>query len=489
MRQRMSIKVKIFSYLLIFCFFLLGLLWLFQVVFLDAIYRNIKISEVKSAMSQMIKTADSNAGGIEATAQKIIDQNNIDVKVFRDGETLFNARQDVWVLNDMFEWERLYELTRHTGEYLEYPVAEGWRDKLTEGEYRQALIKGAPSWGRLREIQQDITFVKLAPIGNNEYLFVLNARITPVNSTVDTLKILLLFVTGLMILFSVVLAYFLARRVAMPIVSLNKSARELAKGNYGTFSADGYREIAELSQTLNIASKELSLVDELRRELVANISHDLRTPLTLIAGYAEAMRDLPGENTSENAQIIVDEANRLNRLVSDVLDLSKLQAGAIVMKPARFDLAKSVSDIAERLREFTRNEGYNIVFSNECVGDSEKGSFVNADENMINQVVYNLLLNALNYTGDDKTIKARLFCEKGFVTLEVSDSGKGIAESEIPLIWDRYYRTGKKHRRSVIGSGLGLSIVKSVIDMHKGEYGVTSEAGKGSTFRIRLKNT
>ncbi|MDR3121192.1 MAG: HAMP domain-containing histidine kinase, partial [Clostridiales bacterium] len=200
----------------------------------------------------------------------------------------------------------------------------------------------------------------------------------------------------------------------------------------------------------------------------------MRTPLTLIAGYAEAMRDLPGENTPENAQIIVDESNRLNRLVGDVLDLSKLQSGALELRPAPYNLTRSLRAIVARLSEFTRADGYEIRF------EADAEVLVNADESCISQAFYNLLTNAINFTGADKCVTARLITAPAAlpapaaradalvapptgdtVTIEVTDTGQGIEADELPYIWERYYRTGNKHRRAVVGSGIGLSIVKS----------------------------
>jgi signal transduction histidine kinase len=287
-----------------------------------------------------------------------------------------------------------------------------------------------------------------------------------------------------MLLFSMLLALLIARRIAKPIVSVSESAKTLAAGRYDVlFDARGYREIRELSDTLNVAAKELSAVDGLRRELVSNISHDLRTPLTLIAGYAEAMRDLPGENTPENAQIIVDEAKRLNRLVGDVLDLSKLQSGGQKLKLSRYNLTESLREIALRLAELTKAGGYTILF------EADADAHVIADESHISQAVYNLLTNAVSFTGEDKTVTLRQITEPGVVTVEVADTGKGVAPEELAHIWERYYRSEKKHRRAEIGSGIGLSIVKSIMELHGGVYGVKSEPGKGSgsVFWIRLK--
>ena len=183
-----------------------------------------------------------------------------------------------------------------------------------------------------------------------------------------------------MVLLGLLLAYLLSRKIGRPIESLNSAAKTLAKGDYEVhFEGGGYREVCELSDTLNYAAQELSKTERLQRDLVANISHDLRTPLTLITGYAEVMRDLPGENTPENVQIIIDEATRLTTLVNDVLDLSKLQAGVVPMEREVFNLTESVRSILTR---YTKLTDYHIVFY------AVQDVFVDADELKISQVVY-----------------------------------------------------------------------------------------------------
>ncbi|MDR3310821.1 MAG: HAMP domain-containing histidine kinase [Oscillospiraceae bacterium] len=462
----MSIKGKIFTYLLLFCAFLIALLWLFQIVFLDSIYKRVKIGEVRRAMTAL--TADTE--NLAEAAESLYRTRGISTAVFSEnGEILLAAGAFPRQKDSVRELRRLYALaSENGGEYLEYPFAE------SEPPPREPTFgAGFPS-GR----QQDIYRCKLV----DGSLIVLSATISPVDATVGALKIELYFITGAMLLFSTGLALLIARRVSKPIVAINESAKTLARGQYDAkFNASGYREIRELAGTLNVAARELSRADGLRRELVANISHDLRTPLTLIAGYAEAMRDLPGESTPENAQIIVDEANRLNRMVGEVLDLSKLQAGAAELRPEPYSLTESLRGIVGRLSEFTKANGYRLAL--ETDGDVT----VSADESAVAQAVYNLMTNALNFTGDDKTVTVRQIAAEDTVTVEVEDSGKGVAPEELPYVWDRYYRSGKKHVRAAVGTGIGLSIVKSVVDLHGGEYGVRSSPGSGSVFWIRLK--
>jgi signal transduction histidine kinase len=285
-----------------------------------------------------------------------------------------------------------------------------------------------------------------------------------------------------MLLLSVVLALLIARRVSKPIEDINKSAKKLASGNYDIrFDGEGFREIGELSDTLNTAAADLSKVEGLRRELMANISHDLRTPLALIYSYAEVMHDFPDEITANQTQIIMDETQRLTSLVNDILDISKLESGNQNMNIAEYSLTRSVDETTKRLAEFVKNEGYSVTF------DFERDISVRADEVKIIQAFYNLLLNAVHYTGEDKHIAVRQVLSADTVRIEVADTGEGIAPEELPYIWDRYYKADKAHKRALTGTGLGLSIVKKVMQMHGGDCGVDSVPGKGSTFWFSLK--
>ncbi len=231
-----------------------------------------------------------------------------------------------------------------------------------------------------------------------------------------------------------------------------------------------------MTATLAKAADELSQVEHLQHELIANISHDLRTPLTMIGGYAEAMRDIPGEATPENLQIVIDETNRLTSLVSELLDFSRLQTGNAEMSPAPFCLTEAISAIVQRVGGMTGKDGYLIRF------ELEESVWIHADEKRISQVVYNLLGNALTYTGADKTVTLTQTMQEGTVRLSVHDTGKGIPPEELPLIWRRYYRAQESHKRAVIGSGLGLSIVESILVKHGMRYGVDSVQGEGTTF-------
>ena len=499
--RQISIKWKIFLFLIGFCGVLLILLWFSQVVFLNKFYKAIKINEIKATASTIEKNI--NAENIETIISTVSEDNDICIKVLSSsGGTIYSSHVVKGCIihskPDFDEKALPSEVTDNDGELFQFYNHDGYnREAEPElipdtdpGLSENTEVQAKPPAAEKEKDKDTLIYSKTVVNANNEELtLVLNSMISPVNATVNTLRVQLYYITAFMILFSVMLALVIAKWISRPIEAINNSAKMLATGDYSTqFKGTGYKEIAELSETLNYTAKELSKVELLRQELIANISHDLRTPLTLISGYAEAMRDLPDENNSENAQIIVDETKRLTTLVNDVMDISKLQTGNISIHRQPYNLTASLGDSINRMNKLMEMDGYEIAF----VADQDVT--LAADETRISQAFYNLLTNAINYTGEDKkiTVTQTIFPNPAddltdWVKIEVADSGEGIAEEDLPYIWDRYYKVEKTHKRAVTGTGLGLSIVKSILDMHHGDYGVTSKINEGSVFWFLLK--
>lgn len=350
--------------------------------------------------------------------------------------------------------------------------------QITIRPAKEFIMPQPPAPGRRERKPETITKVHEYTLINGEKIsLTFYAMITPVDATVSTLRIQLVIITGIMVFLATMLAIIISRHISKPIEQINKSAKTLALGNYETeFCGKGYLEIKELSDTLNTAAVELSKVERLRRELMANISHDLRTPLSLIYSYAELMHDFPDEVTPEQSQIIMDEANRLTSLVNDMLDISLIESGASQLNKVNYNLTESLRNTVNRMNELVKNEGYKLVF------EYSEDININGDEVKITQAFYNLLLNAITHSGEDKTVIVRQVTDINYVRIEVTDHGEGISQSDLPYIWDRYYKVDKNHKRPIMGTGLGLYIVKKIVEMHDGKYGVASEEGMGSTF-------
>ncbi len=325
-------------------------------------------------------------------------------------------------------------------------------------------------------------YAKNIDTGQGAYIFVLS-QLQPINSVIAVIQKQFVLITLIAFLMAAVIAYVIARRFSKPVEKLTGSARELALGNLDAdFECEeAFYEISDLSNALNYASSEIKKSAEFRRELMANVSHDLRTPLTMIKMYAEMIRDISGDNKEKREkglQIIVDETDRLSLLVNDILELSKIENTQINFDFKVFDICKTMTNVLERFSVMIQ-KGYSFEL------EAPQNVYVLGDEVRIEQVLYNLLSNAINYTGEDLTVKIKITKKFDCAKIEVIDSGEGIQQDELANIWDRYYRA-KTHIRSQVGTGLGLSIVKTILIAHNANFGIKSTIGVGSNFWFEL---
>ena len=286
-------------------------------------------------------------------------------------------------------------------------------------------------------------------------------------------------IAAVLLLFAVAGAYWFSRWFTRPVMQLSHAAREMARGNYNVrVTPCGNDEIGMLAQDFNAMAGEVARANELQRDLIANVSHDLRTPLTLIKGYAETMRDINGddpEKRNEQLEIIVDETDRLSALVNSVMDLSKYSSGTIKPNKVLFDLAQMCDEVGCRYENICEQSGCHLHI------EADKECMVYADPDSLQRVIHNLLANALHHVGEDGFLALRAIPqESGAVRVEVEDHGAGIPKEDLPYIFDKYYRS--RADAGKVGTGLGLSITKAILVSHGFGFGVASEPGKGSTF-------
>lgn len=478
-RRPASIKIKMFIYLTIFIAFVLGVLWMFQVVWLDDIYQYIKLGQIKGATTLITKSIEVSSGSDEQHREAV--QSMCDTVA---------VEREMCIVVYMFE-ERTDRYGNREVAPIVYSDSKGMfmcylHESMgsIQSIYNNTVTSENMNYlGKISFFHSDnVVSSRIIYNADGEMFFViLNSTLTPVEATTNTITTQLVWITGILLVGALVVAVFISTKVTAPIVGMNESAKVLAKGNYDvTFRGGEFKEIAELGDTLNYAAKELSKVDGIQKELIANISHDLRTPLTMIAGYSEVMRDIPGEMTPENMQIIIDETNRLSSLVNDLLDVSRMNSEVQKLNLSQFSLTESVESTIKRYQKLTENDGYTIIF------EQDDEVYVNADKTRILQVLYNLINNAVNYTGEDKTVTVRQIVNGEKVRIEIEDTGDGISEEMLPLIWERYFKVDKVHKRAMVGTGLGLSIVKKILVMHNAHFGVSSVIGKGSIFWFEL---
>ena len=480
---------KMFAILVLFIVFVAFFIWFFQVRMLNYFYQETKFRELENT-SDAISGVLDDTDKLKDTVGEYAEDFFLDIWVFEIREDtalpIINVNGSGSTMQPFLvrRFPALYDKAiENGGTYIAIVPMEHFKESLdlriladNSGEPDSYPIYTAKV-GTISTI-----YVSVYESGGKSYAVIQSADLTPVQTVAKTLRNQFLWIGIFLIFLALIMTAIMSKVITKPIVRMNAAAKELAKGHYGVeFHGKGYREISELAQTLNYASRELSKTDALQKELISNVSHDLRTPLTMIKGYSEVMRDIPGENNPENVQVIIDETERLSRLVNDMLDISRIQAGTRKPQYEAFSLTETVRSTMARYEKLTMQEGYRISFS------ADRDVSVYADRGMILQVVYNLINNAIHYTGEDKQVSVFQLVKGDTVRISVTDTGEGISEEEIPLIWDRYYKVDKVHKRAEIGTGLGLSIVKGVLELHGASYGVESTPGVGSTFWFELK--
>ena len=450
-----SIKFKTLLYLIIFSITILLFLIISQNIFLKYSYEKYQEKKIKG-ISLNIKNEDIN--NLYYELENIAYNNSVCIKYMTNTNTInYNVLMVGCGLNNNSQINKVIKDIIDNNISLKYIKLD---NKLNNSK---AILSG----------------VKV----DNGYIFIYSP-LEDLNGARFILRNQLVFITILVIFIACFISYFLSKKITMPIVKITKKAQELGEGNYNiVFDASDILEINELASALNQASGDLSKLDELRRDLMANVSHDLKTPLTMIRAYAEMIRDISYQDevkTKENLNIIIEEVERLNVLVNDILELSKMQANGEELNQEEFDLVELILEIMHRYEILKTTEDYHFNL------DMPPKMMVYADKQKIMQVIYNLVNNAINYTGEDKQVFISVKKQKKDVVIEIRDTGKGIKKEELPYIWNKYYKSDKLHRRNVVSTGLGLAIVKEILVKHKFDYGVKSQENKGTTFYFKI---
>ncbi len=460
-----SIGFKLFKYFTLLAAAILGMLWLLQTVFLQSLYEGMMTRELEAVADRL--AAARNQADFEDLLDRAAYDNSILVYLIDENGSVS------------------YSTDEHTSARMGDRKGRGGISRSLPSDYQSFLGKLSESAdGRVRYTFQSggaRTLVLGAQL-DGAVLYI-STPLDPLNVTIEILRRQLLYVSLAALILGLIIAYLIARRFAKPVAAITRQAGELAEGRFPeTFDKGFCSELDRLSDTLAYASRELGKVEGLRRDLIANVSHDLRTPLTMIKAYAELIRDISGDNPAKRAAhlgVITAESDRLTELVSDILALSQVQSGGMALELKETDLGGIARQVMSRFEPLLAREGARFEAE---IGGAETAK---ADERRIEQVLYNLIGNAMNHIGEDKTIYVTVKDVPGAVRVEVADRGEGIAAEDLPRIWERYYKA-KNHVRQKAGTGLGLSIVKGILEMHGAKYGVVSRPGEGSTFWFEL---
>lgn len=416
---------------------------------------------------------------------------------FRD-ETVNTLQNITWNISSTYgteAYEKAINAAVYSGEYLIKTMTEDGKELLSIGivgkeiEWPQGDIQLADFIESLDNSNGYINYqlrdgnkewVVYAQVlasweGKREIIFVAKST-EEEKEKINHIIFDLLKMGCIILLITLFLAWFVIRRFLKPIDDITKSAKMISKGDYAvTLPKNTYTEINLLSDTLEMAAKEFANYEQIRRDLIANLSHDMRTPLTMIKAYAEMILNISGNNQEKrnnHLEVIISQSNKLSEFVNASLDLARLQSKSMHLNLIKFSLGKLVNEVINH---------FNIIYQNSVQFNLniEEKYVIKADKVIFEQVIYNLINNAIKYSGDTVHVNVRLENKK--VLFEVIDHGIGIAKEDLPQIWIKYYKVNP-FAKDCGSTGVGLSIVKEILEQHGFEYGVESEVGKGCRF-------
>ena len=462
-----SIRFKLWAGMMSLIVIVLILLWFFQIVFLESFYTNMRIYNIKNEAASIIQLLnDGSRSEFENKLDAFAFNNNL------SSELMDNAGKSIYI-------------TGSTGANGQMPMmknnamAEVFQKVLLGKEVTVPVIH--PRFGN----KFMLIGLPIKISGEVSSVLIINMPLAPVEDTASILKWQLFYITLILLSAALLISFLISRSFTRPILEIKKASEIMASGDFSVrINTKKQDEIGKLADTINYLGQQLSKIEQLRKDLIANVSHELRTPLSLIRGYAETIRDVSGnfpEKREKQLEIIIEETERLSRIVDDILNLSQLQSGYIALNKGRFVIKDVLNAVVKRYDVLSEKTGVKII------QNSFNDAILEADESRIEQVLYNLINNAFNHTQKGGTITVRTIDLPGAVRFEVSDTGSGIPEVDIPHIWERYYKADKTSGKQSIGTGLGLAIVKGVLEAHQAVFGVESLEDQETTFWFELK--
>jgi len=478
LKKPISLKWKIGKYLLAFAILTVAVIFLFQVILLEPMYERSKIHSVEEVSDAVIQAIAN--GNDSNTIMRMAAQSDTCVQTYtslrNDGSSgtatlAGNGGCMVYSLNNSSVTEYVALAEANNGSYL---------TTVTQSQAYPSESKNSRNNTDMTDDKgevKNIIYTRLVSINDEKDIVIVSGILTPLSATTQTLSSQMWYIGVFLVIAILILTWLIYKEIAKPLVEINKAAKQIPQGKYEMNpNTNRYLEAQELNATLTDAAEDIQVADKAKRDLIANVSHDLRTPLTMISGYGEMMQDLPEEKTDENLQVIIDESKRLNALVNDLLDLSKMQSNKIELKEEYVDITTLVETQLRKYDVYVMRDGFNI--------EKELGAsaIIYADAKRMEQVFNNFMTNAINYSGEQKHIIVREKLMKDRVRIEVQDFGEGIDEKNLSKVWDRYYKIDKEHVRVSNGSGIGLSLCHEILEMHHAKYGVESKVGVGSTF-------
>ncbi len=488
-RKTVGIRGQLMWFLCFICLLLLGMFWFLCTQLLEPLYTRHIQKQLTEQADAIVQKLDSAIDAGETLSywgfgsQLYVNTELFDelgAEIFENsGMSSFCVDISDNTLRQIFKIENLSYCNLHRtkptdtgGELPSYSTARAMRQLCRDtGGCVRKINPPTPS-GSVQLMVGRLT-------SDGSYTVLVTTSLMHISEAGEVMSTVLPLAAALIFAFSMSAAWLFSEWFTKPLRQLSGAARQVAQGNYAVHVETRRNdELGDLAQDFNHMAQEVQYAAQMQRDLLANVSHDLRTPLTLIKGYAETVRDITGDDKAhrdEQMNIIMDEADRLTALVSSVMELSKVTSGTEKCERVHFDMAQLCDEVSERYDAVCAQNGWKLELQ---LPDEELPVY--ADPDMMQRALHNLLGNAMHHIGSDGVFVLRAFrCPEG-VRVEVEDHGPGIQAEDLPYIFERYYRSRSDAGKQ--GTGLGLSITKAIFQQHGFRFGVQSTVGKGTTF-------
>ncbi len=462
---------------------ILLIIWLFQIGLLNKFYINER-TNILLEEGYKIANIFLDSDNYNSVSQEIIDEIESFAPPYSARIIISNLDNDIIFYNAPKNYFRSNKL----------PADEIQQDFLllyNDQSIKQSILEMKPfilQKNDDRSHRQSITVgVPIKKDNTQLGYIILSSPISPIKETVSILKKQLSIISIVSLLIGTLLALLFAKIFTKPILKINETTKKIAKGDFeARVSLDYKDEIGVLGDSINNMAFQLGQIEKFRKDFIANTSHELKTPISLITAYAELVKDIDLNNKEDKIQylqIIIDEANRLNKMVEDILYLSKMESGYIELNYETFSILKVINNVVEKLNFFANKKNIELV-----IDIDDNNTFVYGDEDKICQVFYNIINNAINHSYEHGKLIIRVVNLENLTRVEIIDNGKGIPKDDLPYIWDRFYKVDKSRKRDHSGTGLGMSIVKNILEAHNFDYGIKSEVNKGTTVWFEIKS-
>ena len=490
-----GITLKLFTITVVFLFMFISAVIFIQSLFFEKFYVTQKTKELKSNVEKFkANYSNYSSNNIFNAMSDFEDKNNAKIAILENNGTLKLIQQPI-----------VKEKQSRDSETMMLAI-NNWISSL-ENYFDVLSTKKTIVYTLKHPSLYTDNLVLVSPLVVNgeiqDIVFVLST-LQPVGEATSVTRKYYIYVYIAAVVLIAILSLIYSKMISKPLISLNSTASRIAELDFSAkCPVNSNDEIGSLGKTLNFLSEKLGItlnelktanenlkgdiekekqLEKMRKEFIASVSHELKTPISLIEGYAEGLKDgIPkGDDISYYLDVIIDESKNMNSLVCDMLDLSQLESGNFKLKILKFNIFELVNSIYKKYSNSINDKYLKLDISADM-----SNIIVSGDPYRIEQVINNLVSNAIRYTPINKTITITLKIQEDSMIVQIDNEGSSIENDDLDRIWDKFYKVDKSGNKHLGGTGLGLSIVKNILFLHKSNFGVLN-TNSGVCFYFTL---